>query len=439
MRRPASTARTRGGLPKKRTQTRRDAASGSLDKLVAELSGAFVRAPLEQIDQEINHWLRQIVSALGLDRSTIAEFDPSDNSAVITHGWAPEGHELVSQSIDANSLLPWTKAKMLAGETVVMSSPDHLPKAAAIDRETFHRYGPKSNVMVPIRVAGTVVAAMGFGALYRERTWSRQNVRKLEHVAEIFGYAFERKRAAVETAKLRAELTRAARIAPMGELTASVAHEMNQPLAAILQNAEAIQSLLATHDPDLGEVRAAIGDMIEDAARASDVIKRLRSLFRGEELKKTELELGHLVGEVAKIVRSDALTRNVSFALDLAPAAAIVLGDRVQLQQAVLNLVLNAFEAVAGAGHGSRQVVVKVPVSERSAQILVRDSGGGIDAEALPRIFDPFFTTKPDGMGMGLAISRSIVESHGGRLTASPNPDRGMTFGIDLPIYSSSN
>jgi two-component system sensor kinase FixL len=160
----------------------------------------------------------------------------------------------------------------------------------------------------------------------------------------------------------------------------------------------------------------------------------LRSFFRRDDLAKTAIELGAAVGEIARIVQSDAVIRNVSLALDVTPKSPTVSGDRVQLQQAVINLVLNAFDAAADVKHGPREVVLKIPSADNGwARILVRDSGDGIKPEVLPRIFDAFYTTKPSGMGMGLPISRSIIEAHGGRLTASTNPDRGATFEIALP------
>jgi GAF domain-containing protein len=158
------------------------------------LAGAFVRVTSDKIDEEINRWLERIVLALGLDRSTVAEINPSDGWAVFSHGWAREPEQIIGRSLDVNALLPWVKTKMLAGETVVMSSVDKLPDEAAIDRENMRRYGPKSNVMMPIKVGGLVVAAVGFGTLYHERSWSPEIVRQLQTVAEIFGYALERKR-----------------------------------------------------------------------------------------------------------------------------------------------------------------------------------------------------------------------------------------------------
>lgn len=191
---------------------------------------------------------------------------------------------------------------------------------------------------------------------------------------------------------------------------------------------------------NLDEVRAATAEIVEDDGRAGDIIRRLRSFFRRDDLTKTTIELSAAVSDVARIVQSDAVIRNVRLTVDVSPQSPTVSGDRVQLQQAVINLVLNAFDAAASVKQGPREVVLRIPVEENGwAKIMVRDSGDGIKPEVLPRIFDAFYTTKPSGMGMGLPISRSIIEAHGGRLTASANQDRGATFEIALPTLEAGH
>jgi signal transduction histidine kinase len=412
--------------------------SSRFNELVAELCAAFVRVSLPEIDDEINRSLERIARTLGLDRSTIAEFRP-DGFAFFSHGWVShESYQIVGKSLDANALLPWTKARMLAGETVVMPTVDILPDAASIDRDSFKLHGPKSNVMVPIKVSGHTLAAVGFGSMKQERSWPPRIVEQLQRMAQIFGYAFERKRATNEILRLQNELTHVSRVSTIGELAASIAHELNQPLAAILTNAEAVQSMLQAENPDLEEIKAAIADIIQDDSRAGETIRRLRSLFRRDEFKKSEVDLSEVVDETMRLLQSDAVINNVAFKIDVRERP-IVLADRVQLQQVIVNLVLNAFASVSEIKEGAREVIIQVPPPEPGWSLIrVHDSGTGIPAELMPRIFDAFFSTKPRGMGMGLAISRSIVEAHGGSLSVSSIPGKQTVFEIRLPTQLES-
>lgn len=405
------------------------------EMLIAELAQALVRVTVDEMDAEINRWLKRIATSLGLDRSTIAEFNPA-TGLVFTHGWARDPDRIISSAIDANAVLPWTKQQMLAGETVAMSSPDRLPEEAAVDRASFHRYGPKSNVMVPIRVGGNVIGAMSFASLYQERSWRPDIVRHFQAVAQVFGFGLERKRAEAETVRLRSEQNYVSRATTMGELAASIAHELNQPLGAILNNAEAIQAILESDRPDLVEAKAGIADIIEDDNRARDIIHRVWALFRRDKLTRSRVDVAEMLGEVSRMVRREALIRSISLVVDVKPPMPPIFAERIQVQQAIMNLVFNAFDAVAAVDDRPREVRIEAISSAQTdaVQILVRDSGNGIAPETMPKIFDAFFTTKPDGMGMGLAIAKSIIAAHGGTLSASPNSDRGATFEISVPI-----
>lgn len=408
----------------------------SFDRLVAKLARALVRVTVDEMKAEINGWLKRIATSLGLDRSIIAEIDSTTGLARFTHGWAREPDRIISSAIDVNAVLPWTKQKMLAGETVVMSSPAKLPQEAAVDRQSFYRYGTKSNVVVPIKVGGTVVGAISFASLYQERSWSPDTVRYFQAIAQIFGFGLERNRAVAETLRLRNELSYVSKVTTMAELAASMAHELNQPLGAILNNAEAMQAILASDQPDLEEVKAGIADIIQDDNRAREIIDRVWALFRRDKVSKSKIDVAEMLGEIKRMVRSDALIRNISVPVDVKQPISPIFAERVQVQQAIINLILNAFDAVAGIDDGLREVRIEAMAGSEGGdvQILVQDSGKGISPEAIPKIFDAFFTTKPDGMGMGLAIAKSIIEAHGGRISVSRNSERGTTFEIVLPI-----
>jgi signal transduction histidine kinase len=225
----------------------------------------------------------------------------------------------------------------------------------------------------------------------------------------------------------------------MGELTASLAHELNQPLGAILSNAQAVRRILAGKKPDLAEVKAAIEEIIQDNSRAVETIRNVRTLFQRGEAQMSPVDLKQVVHDVERILTADAVFKNISLHLDLPASLPTIIGNRTQLIQALMNLVLNAFDSVCENGDGPREVTIWVKKDEtQQVRIAVRDSGKGIDPEIIPRLFEAFFTTKPDGMGMGLAITRSIIENHGGRLQAIPNADRGATLHFTLPIVDGS-
>ena len=244
----------------------------------------------------------------------------------------------------------------------------------------------------------------------------------------------ERKRAELDAQRSRQELAHFTRVSTMGELTASLAHELNQPLTGILTNARAGLRFLGAVPPQLGELHAILSDIADDDKRAGEVIQRLRDLLRKGEPQQTLLDLNVLVEDVVKLLGSDAIIRNVTVMVDLAPVPVVVMGDRVQLQQVVLNLLLNAMEAMVEDTGGNRMIVVRTEnISPEAVNVSVQDAGIGLRADTDDLLFEPFYTSKPGGMGMGLAIARSIIEAHGGLIWAMNNPEGGATFRFALP------
>ncbi len=238
-----------------------------------------------------------------------------------------------------------------------------------------------------------------------------------------------RKDAELEAQRHRAELAHVTRLSTMGELAASLAHELNQPLTAILSNVQAAQRFLAADPADLEEVREILKDVVEDDKRASEVIRRLRALVRKEQPALAPLDLAGVIRDVALLVQNDAILRNSRVSVDVDPGLPPVHGDRIELQQVALNLFMNAFDAMRDSPAHQREVSVRAALDgAETVKVAVRDRGTGLGAEDLDRIFQPFYTTKRDGLGMGLAISRAIIEAHGGQLWAENNAGRGATF-----------
>ena len=248
----------------------------------------------------------------------------------------------------------------------------------------------------------------------------------------------EAKRAEEALARARAELEHVTRVTTMGELAASIAHEVNQPLAAISTNANASLRWLAREPAEVDEAREATRRIVRDAARAGEIIERVRALARKSPSRKESLNVNDVLHDVIALTRAEAVKSGVSVEAELAPNVPRVMGDRVQLQQVALNLIVNAIDAIGRTTDGPRQVVVRsARDGPNGVVVTVADSGLGVDPEATPHLFDAFFTTKAQGMGMGLAISRSIVESHGGRIWATENRPRGAAFHFALPASTS--
>jgi C4-dicarboxylate-specific signal transduction histidine kinase len=243
----------------------------------------------------------------------------------------------------------------------------------------------------------------------------------------------ERKRAEEALQESQAALARVARIATMGELTASIAHEINQPLAAVATNAGASLHWLASQPANLDEARQAMANAMNEANRASGVIERLRTMVQKTPPNLRPLNVNEVIRDVLALAYRQLVTGGIATRTDLAPDLPTVLGDHVQLQQVILNLVINAIDAMITIKDRPRTLLIKSVRDAEGVMVEVQDSGKGLDPEQASRIFDSFFTTKPDGIGMGLSISRSIVEAHGGRLQATPGSSQGAVFQLILP------
>jgi signal transduction histidine kinase len=247
----------------------------------------------------------------------------------------------------------------------------------------------------------------------------------------------ERKRAELELQEQRRELTHLSRVAILGELSGALAHELNQPLTAILSNAQAAQRLLTQESPDLPEVGAILNDIVDEDKRAGEVIRRLRALLKKGETQLQAIDLCAVTGEVLDLAHADFVTRGVLVNNHLPADLPAVRGDRVQLQQVLLNLIVNACDAMVASEPSRRRLIITAaPDGNDMVQVAIADCGSGIPADRIDRLFEPFFTTKEQGLGLGLAICRSIVAAHGGRLWAANNVEGGATFWLTLPVLN---
>jgi PAS domain S-box-containing protein len=243
------------------------------------------------------------------------------------------------------------------------------------------------------------------------------------------------KRAEQGLRQAQAELAHISRVTALGELTASIAHEVNQPITGVVTNAEAALSWLRAEPPNLDRVREILGQVVKDGMRAGDVIYQIRALIRKAPTRKAWVDVNEAVLDVISLTRSELLKHGVSLESQLAAGLPLVEGDRVQLQQVILNLILNAVEAMGGVDKDTREIRISTGREDSNGVLVwVQDFGPGLDPQSVDRLFEAFYTTKPDGLGMGLSICRSIIEAHGGRIWATANEPRGAVFQFTLPL-----
>ncbi len=303
--------------------------------------------------------------------------------------------------------------------------------------------GYGSNISLPLMSDGATFGAL---TLYDQQpnAFNERTVEQFTELADNLAYGVialrtraERSRAEHALREAQAELAHVTRVMTMGELAASIAHEINQPLAAVVTNANACLRWLTGPIPNLDEARAAVARIARDGNRASDVIGRIRALVKKSATEQAHLDINEVIQEVLGLIQTEIRKNEVVLRRKLAPDLPRILGDRVQLQQVILNLMMNGIEAMSAVTDRSRDLLIRSCRYESDKVLIaVQDSGTGLETESLDHLFTAFFTTKPKGMGMGLAISRSIIEAHGGKLWASPNDGPGATFQFTLHVGS---
>ena len=414
------------------------------ETLLSEVSAAFLTLPTSAIEEKIESMLQRVVETLDLDRAVLAEREAG--TIRLTHSWARAGIAPALRVVEMDSV-PWVAGRLMQGEVVRISRLEDLPAEAAIDRQMLAARGFRSLVVLPLRVGGTLMGILGFGGIRAERAWPDALVASLQMLADVFANVLarqsadsavrdsddRRQRAENEAQQQRDELAHALRVATLGEMTASFAHEINQPLTAIRTNADAARRMLAA-GPKPEEIEDALVDIAGAANHASETIRRLRSLFRKEPAERTAVDVNASIDDVLGLLRSDMRNRDIGVRFTRDTSLPCVLGDPVQLRQVVLNLLVNAEDAIAIAADGAREICIDARRADGGRiAITIRDSGVGADESKLERIFEHFVSTKPQGLGMGLAISRSIVEAHDGRIWATRNDDRGLTLHVELP------
>ena len=406
-----------------------------LQKLIADILARFVALPNGQVDAAIEESQRLIVETLGLDRSTLWQVADDRPGMVLTHCWQRPGWPPLPPRFETEGKLPWAHAKVSRGESFWFTSIDELPPEAARDRESFLIHGPKSNVTMPLLANKQVFGALAFATLGEQRSWREDEIAELKLVAQIIGNVLGQQRAEDRAEQLRAEIACSTRAAMLGELAAALAHELNQPLTAILSNAQAARRFVAAGMIEAAELRAILDDIIRDDKRAGGVIHNLRAMLNNVPVLSEPCSLNDLVREVGEFLNGEMLGQGIELRQRLEPGLPCVLAAPVEIQQVLVNLLLNAAHAMKDTPREARYIEIETCSESCAAKLSIRDHGCGIPEENLGKIFNRFYSTRPSGLGMGLAICRRLIESHGGRINARNHESGGAIFSFSLPAF----
>jgi C4-dicarboxylate-specific signal transduction histidine kinase len=407
----------------------------TFEQQLAEISATFVVLPADQVDQQIDWGLRLLLEVTGIDRTSVAELSADGQRFEVTHSQVRSGSPALATG-NLAELLPWYTETLRRGQILRFHRlPEDLPPEAATEREYVSRIGLRSQLTIPLQVGEQVIGAIGFASFRREVAWTPRLVRSVRLTGEVFANALARKHAAHEQLRLREQLAHSARVNAMGEVVASIAHEVNQPLFAIVSNARAAGTLLSRTEPDLAEIGAALEDIVQDANRASAIMARVRTFLQRKPTEQLPVDLNAVVETVRIFLGPELARRRVQLVVELAGGVPPILGDAVQLQQVLVNLLMNGIDAMESVAPGERLLRVRTSADgETRLRLEVTDTGQGLDPQSRARLFEPFFTTKPSGLGMGLAICRSIVEAHGGFIRPVEKTGPGTTLLISLPL-----
>jgi two-component system sensor kinase FixL len=420
-----------GLLGDRRQALEKLAARLRFEKLLSSVAGSFLR--LTDDEAALTNALTRVSEFFDADCVSVLQLSDGDiELGAQSERCEPNVAGLTVQALRERS--PSAIARALNGETVVLTSDDMSPSAAP---QAGRSDAPGFRFLAILPFAGSdVVRGAMLLATTRERLVSESDLAQLRLIADVIATARGRRRAELDAQRSRQEVAQMARRSSMGELASALAHQLNQPLAAIMANAQASQRLLRSSTPPVSELSEGLDDIVQDCRRASDVVRRVRDMVAPSRVQRAPLDLTDVVREVGMLLASDTLIRRVRLTFEFDGDRALIYGDRVLLQQAVLNVIVNAIDAVADLRESDRVVTVWTgSAGDNHLRVRVRDRGKGLPPGLETQVFEPFFSTKSTGLGMGLAIARSIVESHGGTIQLESDPaGGGVVVTIMLPV-----
>jgi signal transduction histidine kinase len=392
---------------------------------VADVSSDFAHLADDDIDEHVRTSLAHVGTVLEVAECALWTVDREKGPSLLARWRSEPGLPLPSMLDEA--LMAWAAPRLLRDEMVSLPDVSEVRQSALFHAGLRHA----DALLLPLRVDGQVMGSLSVLHAHA-RDWPMHVADGLRTVGEIIATAVARKRTEASMRRQLLTLAHVNRVAGLGELAASLAHQLNQPLAAMMSNAEAALELLERPDPPVAEIRDILADVIADNERAGGIIRHMRTMLRQQQVEPALVDVNVIVARVSDLVAHDARLRGSSLDISLGDGLPPVRVDSTQLKQVLLNLVVNATDAMAAVT--SRQPVeLRTVARDDGVLIEVRDHGQGISTEAVQRLFDPFFTTRPDGLGVGLSITRSIVEAAGGRISGQNVPAGGAVFRVWLP------
>lgn len=403
----------------------------AFERTISEVQAALLEARGDDHHRAITAALGMLGRSLAVHRASLWRRLEGGTRFERTHAWYAADPEDRLQMGDTHAI-PWLVERIASGTAVSFGRRHPATADERGDLERLASTGVRSGAIVPLSSAGKVIGALSFTSREDDRAWSSDLLGRMAFVGGVFASLIEREASARREQEAQAQAIHAARVGSMGMFAASLVHELSQPLAASLANAETATELLGQSTRQ-HELRATLADLVADNRRAADQVQQLRRLLRRGENERSSVDIADIVREALRIVEPLATAKQVVVDASLAEGLGQVVVNRAQVQQVLINLLMNALDAVQARPEEERRVALGALAGEASLVIEVSDNGSGIDAPTLSRIFEPFFTTKTGGMGLGLSISRNIAAGHGGMLSAQSTIGEGATFRFELP------
>lgn len=404
------------------------------ETLLSDLSAVFVNLPVEKIDEEIQRGIGRIAESLEIDRGTVVQLSQDGTAVQVTHAWAAEGLKRASIG-PLDAALTRGPRRILREAITVIPRIEVVPDLGDEEKAYFRREGIKSMVVIPLAAAGTTLGVVAFASVRKERHWPSDLVQRLRMAGEIFANALLRKRAEKAAELHRVELARAWNVNALGEMASGLAHELNQPLCAILNYANGCLRLTRRKELPKTALKETLQEVAGQAERAADIIKRIRGLVGKREPRCVKLDVKVLLTDAMRMIEKEAAQYDVTVVSEFKSRLPKIHADDVEIEQVALNLMRNAIEAMGDEKVGRRRLTVAASRPEKEIiEVAITDTGRGLPPELSDRVFNSFFTTKQHGLGIGLSLSRRIIEAHGGRLWAESDGNSGTTFRFTLPV-----